>query len=149
MAKKAKYSTGKQNIRNILFTQLIFCFLGQYFVFLANILFSWIIFCLPRSRGGGRIGDLGQAQIHVFYEDLGPDRPLHPSPGADPGQNPRKNKKILAWPGSPFRHLHSKVVGAQRGSVINLAALPENGASSKKISLRRAPTLVSAEVYWE
>ena len=60
-----------------------------------------------------------QAKIHVFYKDLGPDRPLHPSPGADPGQNPRKNKKIWAWPGSPFRHLRSKVVGAQRGSVIN------------------------------
>jgi len=38
---------GKQNIPNILFTRLIFCFLGQYFVYSVNILFSPLIFCFP------------------------------------------------------------------------------------------------------
>ena len=38
---------GKQNIPNILFTRLIFCFLGQYCVYSVNILFSPLIFCFP------------------------------------------------------------------------------------------------------
>ena len=72
-------------------TKIIFpaniCFPGEYFAYPAIILLSWPIFCLlgqyfvspspPGGLGGrgARIGDLGQAKIHVFYKDPRPDRP--------------------------------------------------------------------------